>query len=141
MEVVRLTIWDYVIFGLMIVASSAVGLYHGYQSNKKKQNSESDYLLAGRNMTWFPLFISLVASYLSAIALLGVPSEIYTYGGKYIFIVLSYPLFIVQCVVIYAPIFRRSKVTSANEVIFVIHPVYSKEKQDNSLKIWVQLVS
>ena len=126
MDEIRLTIWDYVIFGVMILASSAVGLYHGYQSNKKKQNSESDYLLAGRNMTWFPLFISLVASYLSAIALLGVPSEIYTYGGKYIFIMLSYPLFIVQCIFIYAPIFRRNKVTSANEVIFLIQWNLSK---------------
>ena len=126
MDEIGLTIWDYVIFGVMILASSAVGLYHGYQSNKKKQNSESDYLLAGRNMTWFPLFISLVASYLSAIALLGVPSEIYTYGGKYIFIMLSYPLFIVQCIFIYAPIFRRNKVTSANEVIFLIQWNLSK---------------
>ena len=113
---IRITILDYVIFGIMLLLSSAIGLYHGYQSNRKKQNTEKDYLLAGQKMTWFPLFVSLVASYMSAIGLLGIPSEIYTYGGMYILIMLSYPLVIIQCVYIYAPIFRRIKVTSANEV-------------------------
>ena len=79
-------------------------------------------------MGWFPLTISLIASYLSAIALLGIPSEIYTFGGMYIVVMFSYPLFIAQCIVIYAPIFRRSKVTSANEVwtyfLFSFHTEY-----------------
>ncbi|XP_066910778.1 sodium-coupled monocarboxylate transporter 2-like [Clytia hemisphaerica] len=117
MSAIQLEVWDYIIFGLMLLLSSVIGLYHGYQSNKNKRDSKDDYLLAGQSISWFPLFISLVASYLSAIALLGIPSEIYTYGGMYIVIMMSYPLFIFQCLVIYAPIFRRSKVTSANEYL------------------------
>ena len=83
MSAIQLTVWDYIIFGLMLLLSSVIGLYHGYQSNKNKKDSNEDYLLAGQSIGWFPLFISLVASYLSAIALLGVPSEIYTYGERY----------------------------------------------------------
>ena len=115
-----LSVWDYVVFGVMLLGSSVIGLYHGFQSNRKRETSKEDYLLAGQNMGWFPLFVSLVASYLSAIALLGVPSEIYTYGGMYIVVMFSYPLFIIQCIFIYAPIFRRSKVTSANEVRMLV---------------------
>lgn len=113
----KLSVWDYSVFGVMLLGSSVIGLYHGFQSKRKRETSKEDYLLAGRSMGWFPLFVSLVASYLSAIALLGIPSEIYTYGGMYIVIMLSYPLFIIQCIFIYAPIFRRSKVTSANEYL------------------------
>lgn len=111
-----LSAWDYVVFALMLVISSSIGLYHGYKSSKKRASTD-DYLLAGRSIGWFPLFVSLVASYLSAIALLGMPSEVYTYGIQYVVIMFSYPLIIAQCVFIYGPIFRRNHITSANEYL------------------------
>jgi len=45
MAVASLTAADYVIFGLMLFASSVIGLYHGYQSKRKKEDSNEDYLL------------------------------------------------------------------------------------------------
>ena len=140
MEVVRLTIWDYVIFGLMIVASSAVGLYHGYQSNKKKQNSESDYLLAGRNMTWFPLFISLVASYLSAIALLSTKWNLHLWREIYFHCALLSALHRTVCCYLCTNIQTKQSYKCKRGNIFLIHPVYSKEMRSNSLKIWFQIV-
>ena len=110
-----LSVWDYVVFALMLLISSAIGLYHGYKSSKR-QSSAKDYLLAGQSIGWFPLSLSLIATYLSAISLLGIPSEIYTYGAMYIVVIFSYPLYILQCVFIYAPIFRKNNITSANEV-------------------------
>ena len=110
-----LSVWDYVVFACMLLLSSAIGLYHGFKSSRKKASAE-EYLLANQSIGWFPLSISLVASYLSAIALLGIPSEIYTYGIQYVIIMISYPLFIAQCIFIYVPIFRKNQITSANEV-------------------------
>ena len=107
-----LTILDYIVFGLLLLGSSFIGLYHGYKSRNTPQTTK-EYLVASQSVSWFPLFVSLVASYLSAIALLGMPSEVYTYGVQYFVIILSYPIFVGLCVYLYAPIFRRIGVTSA----------------------------
>jgi solute carrier family 5 (sodium-coupled monocarboxylate transporter), member 8/12 len=56
-----------------------VGLYFGYQDHQKhkkitkhRRGSEAlDYLMGGRNMQVFPVAMSLVASFVSGITLLG----------------------------------------------------------------------
>jgi sodium-coupled monocarboxylate transporter 8/12 len=50
--------------------------------DKRKQNT-SDFLLGGREMTLFPVTLSLMASFLSAILVLGVPTEIFYNGTMY----------------------------------------------------------
>lgn len=68
---------DYAVFVLMLVCCSMVGLYFGYEDHKRKKSSqknESDtlnYLMGGRNMQVFPVAMSLVASFVSGITLLG----------------------------------------------------------------------
>ena len=110
------SILDYVLFGLMLAVSSVIGIYFACGG---KQSSTKEYLMAGKDMTWFPLFVSLMASYLSAITLLGVPSEIYTYGIQYLCLILSYPILVCCAAFIYCPIFYRLNVTSSNEVCFL----------------------
>ena len=83
----RFSVPDYIVFGAMLLASSVIGVYFAYGG---KQSNTKEYLMAGRDMSWFPIFVSLLASYLSAITLLGVPSEIYTYGLQYIVLCFSY---------------------------------------------------
>lgn len=70
---------DYAVFITMLVCCSCVGLYFGYQdhvkhkkSAKQRRGSEAlDYLMGGRNMQVFPVAMSLVASFVSGITLLG----------------------------------------------------------------------
>jgi hypothetical protein len=70
---------DYAVFISMLVCCSMVGLYFGYQDhqkhkrcNKQRRGSEAlDYLMGGRNMQVFPVAMSLVASFVSGITLLG----------------------------------------------------------------------
>lgn len=71
---------DYVVFVFMLMICSAVGIYFGWQDHKKHQKAKSksrrgseelDYLVGGRNMQIFPVAMSLVASGLSGITLLG----------------------------------------------------------------------
>jgi solute carrier family 5 (sodium-coupled monocarboxylate transporter), member 8/12 len=70
---------DYAVFITMLVCCSCVGLYFGYQdhikhkrSTKQRRGSEAlDYLMGGRNMQVFPVAMSLVASFVSGITLLG----------------------------------------------------------------------
>lgn len=49
---------DYVVFVFMLAISAVVGVYWGFM---KKQTTQSDYLLGGRNMKVVPVSMSLVA--------------------------------------------------------------------------------
>lgn len=49
---------DYVVFVLMLAVSACVGVYWGFM---KKQTTQQDYLLGGRNMKVVPVSMSLVA--------------------------------------------------------------------------------
>jgi Na+/pantothenate symporter len=74
---------DYAVFVLMLACCSMVGLYFGYQDHMKHKRSKRgrrgsvieveavDYLMGGRNMKVFPVAMSLVASFVSGITLLG----------------------------------------------------------------------
>lgn len=74
---------DYAVFVTMLVSCSMVGLYFGYQDHQKNKNAKSrrrgsaalDYLMGGRNMQVFPVAMSLVASFVSGITLLGKCTE------------------------------------------------------------------
>jgi Na+/proline symporter len=79
---------DYVIFGLMLLISALIGVFFGF-FRKKKTNTSQDVLLGGRNMGVFPSSLSLLASFMSGITILGNPSEVYNYGKKLIFFILE----------------------------------------------------
>lgn len=49
---------DYVVFVFMLAISAVVGVYWGFM---KKQSTQADYLLGGRNMKVVPVAMSLVA--------------------------------------------------------------------------------
>ena len=108
---------DYVVFGVMLMISAAIGIYHGCTGGKQKTTGE--YLLGNRSMATFPIAISLLASYLSAITLLGVPSEIFTYGAQYTILLSSYFGLTATAAIIFVPIFHGLKLTSANEVSMI----------------------
>ena len=64
----------------------------------------------------WPVAISLLVSYLSALFIMGVPGEIYTYGTQFYVVILSYVLVCAAVSTVYIPMFRRIKITSVNEV-------------------------
>lgn len=54
----RFSWMDYVVFVFMLAISAVVGVYWGFM---KKQSTQADYLLGGRNMKVIPVAMSLVA--------------------------------------------------------------------------------
>lgn len=79
----RFGVADYAVFCVMLVCCSCVGLYFGYKDHMKHKRASRnrrgsiieveavDYLMGGRNMKVFPVAMSLVASFISGITLLG----------------------------------------------------------------------
>lgn len=87
----RFSLADYMVFGFMLIMCSAVGIYFGFKDHKKHQKNklkarrgseELDYLMGGRNMQVFPVAMSLVASGLSGITLLGMQRNVPGFIGQ-----------------------------------------------------------
>ncbi|XP_065216493.1 sodium-coupled monocarboxylate transporter 1-like [Planococcus citri] len=107
---------DLVMFVGMLIVSAVIGIYFGYFA-ADKQNTTSQYLMGGKTMGIFPVSMSLIASYISGISILGLPSEMYVYGTQYSMIVLSEVLVSVTMAYVYLPVFYTLQITSSYEYL------------------------
>lgn len=105
---------DYVVFVLLLVLSLAIGLYHACRG--WGQHTTGQLLMADRKMSCLPVALSLLATFQSAVAILGVPSEIYRFGTQYWFLGCCYFLGLLIPAHIFIPTFYRLHLTSAYEV-------------------------
>ncbi|XP_069706644.1 sodium-dependent multivitamin transporter [Phaenicophaeus curvirostris] len=111
----KFTVLDYSIFALLLVLSSAIGLFYALSGDR--QRTVQEFLLANRNMGCLPVALSLLATFQSAVAILGVPSEIYRFGTEYWFLGCSYFLGLLIPAHVFIPIFYRLRVTSTYEYL------------------------
>ncbi|NXX61799.1 SC5A6 protein, partial [Scopus umbretta] len=109
------TVIDYSIFALLLVLSSAIGLFYALSGDR--QRTVQEFLLANRNMSFLPVALSLLATFQSAVAILGVPAEIYRFGTEYWFLGCSYLLGLLIPAHIFIPIFYRLHITSTYEYL------------------------
>lgn len=106
---------DYVLFGLTLGVSACIGFYYAWADRRK--NNIKEFLLAGGNMSSIPVALSLLASFMSAITLLGTPGEMYNYTTMYWWIGLSYLFVVFGAAHVFLPVFYRLRVTSAYEYL------------------------
>ncbi|KAK4876907.1 hypothetical protein RN001_009413 [Aquatica leii] len=109
-------VWvDYVIFFLMLGFTIALGIYFGFCGSTKKTPSE--YLLGNRAMTPIPIAMSLIATVISGIILVGVPTDVYKYGASFFWLLLAIPLFSVLSLYIYVPVFIKLESASVSQYL------------------------
>lgn len=72
--------------------------------------------MADRSMSCLPVSLSLLATFQSAVAILGAPSEVYTFGTQYWFLGCSYFLGLLIPAHVFIPVFYRLGLSSAYEV-------------------------
>ncbi|XP_078609883.1 sodium-dependent multivitamin transporter-like isoform X4 [Branchiostoma floridae x Branchiostoma japonicum] len=106
---------DYVIFGGMLAVTAATGLYHAFAGGG--QRTTAKYLMADRSMFSLPVAISVLASFLSAVTILGVPSEIFVYGVQYWMVIWCYFITIPITAIFFIPVFHGLGLTSAYEYL------------------------
>uniref|UniRef100_A0A8C9VPX6 Sodium-dependent multivitamin transporter n=1 Tax=Scleropages formosus TaxID=113540 RepID=A0A8C9VPX6_SCLFO len=106
---------DYVIFAVLLVASAGIGLYYAFSGGRQRTTQE--FLLADRSMSCLPVSLSLLATFQSAVAILGAPSEIYANGTQYWFLGCSYFLGLLIPAHIFIPVFYRLRLTSAYQYL------------------------
>lgn len=109
------SILDYVIFSATLVVSTCIGFFFAIKDRNK--GSTKNFLLAGGNMNFIPVSMSLLASFMSAITLLGTPAEMYNFGTVYWWIGISYAGAVGMAAHIYVPIFYNLGLTSCYEYL------------------------
>ncbi|XP_063957351.1 sodium-coupled monocarboxylate transporter 1-like isoform X1 [Lytechinus pictus] len=106
-------VWDYVVFGAMLLVSASIGVYSACSGGKQKTADE--FLVGNRKMGIFPVAMSLAVSYISAIAVISMPGEIYVYGTMFSWIMVTDALGDVLFCRLFLPTFLRINVISIYE--------------------------
>lgn len=75
------TLYDYSVVIGMLVISLGIGVFYGF-FDKNSSKSSADFML-GSQMGLFPVTLSLTTSFITAIELLGNPSEMYFNGTQF----------------------------------------------------------
>ncbi|XP_053700836.1 solute carrier family 5 member 6 isoform X2 [Synchiropus splendidus] len=106
---------DYVIFSVLLAVSMSIGLYYALSGGRQRTTQE--FLMADRSMHCIPVSLSLIASFQSAVAIIGVPAEIYTHGTQYWFIGCSYILGLLIPAHVFVPLLYRLRLSSAYQYL------------------------
>ncbi|KAM6912210.1 solute carrier family 5 member 6 [Xenentodon cancila] len=109
------TVADYVIFAVLLAASAGIGLYYALSGGRQRTTQE--FLMADRSMRCLPVSLSLIASFQSAVAIIGVPAEIYAHGTQYWFIGCSYILGLVIPAHVFIPMLYRLRLSSVYQYL------------------------
>uniref|UniRef100_A0A8C5XN43 Solute carrier family 5 member 5 n=1 Tax=Microcebus murinus TaxID=30608 RepID=A0A8C5XN43_MICMU len=107
--------WDYAVFALMLLASAGIGLWVGLAGGG--QRSAEDFFTGGRRLAALPVGLSLAASFMSAVQVLGVPAEAYRYGLKFLWMCLGQLLNSLLTAALFLPVFYRLGLTSTYEYL------------------------
>ncbi|KAL5005290.1 hypothetical protein ScPMuIL_018746 [Solemya velum] len=106
---------DYVIFGLTLIISIGIGVFHAFSGGRQRTTSE--FLVGNRKMAVLPVAISLMVSFESSIMMLGVPAEIYVYGLQWIWANVGWLVANLLSIVLMVPLLHPLKITSAYEYL------------------------
>lgn len=101
-DLIMLGASDYIVLAFTLTVSSAIGCFY------RRQTNANDYLLAGGSMSAGPVAFSLMASFMSAITLLGVTYENYAFGTQFVAINLAYIIGTPIAAYVYLPVFFRA---------------------------------
>lgn len=115
----RFTVADYVIFIAMLGVSAAIGVY--YACTGSKQKTTKDFFMGGQQMGIFPVAMSILASFMSAIPMLGIPAETYLTGTQFWMVVIAYCIMFPIVAYIFMPVFYNLGISSVYEVSTIMN--------------------
>ncbi|XP_034118320.1 sodium-coupled monocarboxylate transporter 1 [Drosophila albomicans] len=130
---------DYVVFCLMLAICAIIGIHFCLQLRRESKQlkhgdpeeaakSAASYLVGGRKMKIFPITMSLIASFISGITLLGTPTEVYLYGAQYMYIMGSLILMGLCMFYIFLPVFHDLNLISTYK--------YLEQRYNRSLRLF-----
>ena len=77
-------VWDWAVVGVYILGTTLVG-----HNLKGKQKTTRDFFLGGRNLPWYAVTASTIATTISAVTFIGVPALVYAADGSFVYLQLA----------------------------------------------------
>src|SRR5216683_4950182 len=103
---------DFAIIAVYLAGITLFGLRF-----RKRQRTLRDYFLAGRDIPWWAIALSIVAAETSTLTIISVPGLAYTGDWGFLEIVLGYLLGRIVVCIIFLPRYFRGELLTAYEVI------------------------
>jgi len=103
---------DWLVLAGTLLAIVAYGVWKG-----RRQDRLAQYLLADREMQWYTVALSVMATQASAITFLSTPGQAYTDGMRFVQFYLGLPVAMVILSITAVPIYHRLKVFTAYEYL------------------------
>jgi len=104
---------NYAVLSIYLVAMVGVGVLLA-----GRQRTTTDYFLAGRNMPWLAVTLSIFASLVSAVSYVGVPGLVYTDSIALLAGIFMLPVVAPVVILWFCPLYRRLNVTTSYEYIY-----------------------
>ncbi len=101
---------------LVLFATLLFIVLYGIYKSRGKKNLDS-YLLANREMPWYNVGLSVMATQASAITFLSAPGQGFTDGTRFVQFYFGLPLAMIVLCITFIPIFHRLKVYTAYEYL------------------------
>ncbi|KAM9475853.1 sodium/iodide cotransporter isoform 2-T2 [Clarias gariepinus] len=114
------TVGDYAVFGAMLAVSMIIGLFQSLRSHGRRfSDSEKveNFFTGGRSLGAVPVGVSLCASFMSGVQVLGVPAESYLYGLKFLYMCLGQGINSFLTATLFLPVYYRLAITSSNQYL------------------------
>ncbi|XP_063913583.1 sodium-coupled monocarboxylate transporter 2-like [Zophobas morio] len=114
------TVVDYTLFVVLLFLSALTGVYIAFKhklERKRKREDVKEYLTGNRDLKPFPVAMSLIASYISGVTMLGTPAEMYNFGAQYWLVVVAMSFSGAVVAFVYLPVFTKLRVSSSYEYL------------------------
>lgn len=106
---------DYVVLVVFLLLSTSIGVYFAWTDRRRQSNRT--FLTANKQLGWFPVSVSMMASFLSSIAILGLPAEVFLHGSTLWIGALAAVISISLAAFVFMPMYYKMDITSINEYL------------------------
>src|SRR5688572_8194130 len=103
---------DWAILGAYFLLIMGIGAWAG-RGNRRL----SDYFLAGREMPWWPVGLSVMATQISAITFISTTGQAYVDGMRFLVVYFGLPIGMVILCATLLPFYHRTQVSTAYEYL------------------------
>ncbi|KAF8763793.1 Sodium-coupled monocarboxylate transporter 1 like protein [Argiope bruennichi] len=110
-----LGIVDYIVIAITLALSTLIGLYFRFSGGRQKTTNE--FLMGNQNVHILPVAVSIIATSLSSVSVLGVPAEMYLHGTQYVITGLGIPLGGLLAAYGFLPVFYEMQVSTAYQYL------------------------
>ncbi|XP_075740447.1 sodium-coupled monocarboxylate transporter 2 isoform X1 [Rhipicephalus microplus] len=106
---------EYMIFTIIVGGNILLGLYFSFRKRAGLQDDTDEVFLGNRTLAMFPLAVSVLASMMSALGIVGFTAHYYAYGIHMMWGMLPMLVTMPFITIIIVPVFYRLKITSVFE--------------------------